>query len=252
MIFYGDSVVGKIRKVNEDSCVVKAVNEKCILAVVADGMGGHRGGKEASSMALKYICEYVENSVNSLKKQSKTKIRNLLESAANKANSEILKFSESDGSLRGMGTTIVVCLIVNNCYYTVSAGDSRMYMQSSEFTQITRDHSYVTELVEMGLITPQEAKTHPNKNIITRALGTEKTVEYDFYTGEFNAGDIIMLCSDGLTNMVSDEEISKILRKNDTPENKVGILLDNANNHGGTDNISVVLIENNEKGGAGK
>ena len=252
MIFYGDSVVGMVRKVNEDSCVVKSIAEDCILAVVADGMGGHRGGKNASTVAMNCICEYICGRVGAFKDYTDVKIRRLLESAAQEAKMKILNQAINDERLRGMGTTIVVCLVVSDKYYVISAGDSRMYLCSDSLTQITRDHSYVNELVELGLITAQDARTHPNKNIITRALGTEQSVEFDFYTGNIDSGQSIMLCSDGLTNMVDDDDIFEVLCVNRTPKKAVKQLLDLANNNGGTDNISIIVIKNNKKGGVEK
>ncbi len=253
MRYYSNSVSGMVRIENEDSCVVKKISENCILAIVADGMGGHRGGKKASSVALNSICGYIEKNMVSTKKYTESKIRKLLEAAASEANREIFECSEKNEEFRGMGTTVVVCLMMSERYYVISAGDSRMYLNSKDsLAQITKDHSYVAELVELGLISKEDARNHPNKNVITRALGAEKTIEFDFYTGNLNSGETILICSDGLSNMVSDEEILEIIKKHSSPEDIVQKLVNMANENGGTDNISVVVISADEKGGDSK
>ena len=138
-------------------------------------------------------------------------------------------------------------LVYKENYYIVNVGDSRLYAYGDSLIQITKDHSFVRELVDLGLISEQQAKSHPNKNVLTRALGTEEKIESDFYSGEFTKLKKILMCSDGLTNMITDEEIEQILSSGETVENTVEKLIEKAKNNGGKDNISVVVIVNDKK-----
>ena len=168
-----------------------------------------------------------------------------MRTAINKANEEVFLASASDKKLSGMGTTIDICVIAGASAYIAHVGDSRVYRisKTGKITQITNDHSLVQYLLENGTITKEEAQTHPQRNIITRALGTETSVEADTYISGFENGDNILLCSDGLTNMVSDERISAIVLSEDSPEKAVISLIAAANDAGGNDNITVVLAK---------
>ena len=227
MIFYSLSDTGKIRKDNQDSVYAKALNDSCALFIVADGMGGYQGGKMASSMAVDMKPE---------------EIYELLQDAIRAANAKIYQKSMQDDSLTGMGTTVVAALVSGKTLYTASVGDSREYLfASNRLYQITKDHSLVADLVSRGIITTEEVKNHSQKNVITRAVGTEDTVIADGYITDINNDDIILICSDGLHTMVSDEEISAVLKSNfDDAAEK---LIDKANEYGGKDNISVITVK---------
>ncbi len=223
------SDVGKKRTNNQDSYFI--CDGWC---VVADGMGGHNGGEVASHTAIEIIKK-------SLMQQS-ISVDLLLKNAIENANSELYKMSQSDPTLEGMGTTMVLCYFDGYEAVIAHVGDSRAYHISPlGLVQITCDHSIVQQLIESGTITEAEAKNHPQKNLITRAIGTEATIQTDINRFEFCKDDFILLCTDGLTNYVSDSEIEKVVKENDT-DTAVRILVDLANSRGGTDNITAVLI----------
>lgn len=251
MIFHGITDTGKIRKVNEDSYLIKEISDRCLIAIVADGMGGHKGGNRASKMAVEKIVKIIESKSAKFKKFSDKNYAQLLTDAVKSANAEIYEFANSNGELVGMGTTAVVCVVYADKYYAANVGDSRMYMCNTDISQITKDHSYVNELVKMGLITEEQARFHPQKNIITRALGTESNVDVDIYTGEFLEGSAILLCSDGLSNMVDDNELYSTVMTEKTAEDAVNVMVKKANLAGGKDNITALLIKN-ISGGAQK
>ena len=174
-------------------------------------------------------------------KDSKEKLETLLKDAIEYANSVVYKKAQSKENLRGMGTTLDVCLIYNSRIYIGHVGDSRVYRIRKEFMRrLTKDHSYVQTLVDDGTITKEEAYSHPKKNMLTKALGCVETVEPDVYTKTFIKDDIILMCSDGLTNMIREEEISKIIKQN--KEKAAENLVKQANDNGGLDNITVVII----------
>ena len=174
-------------------------------------------------------------------KDSKEKLETLLKDAIEYANSVVYKKAQSKENLRGMGTTLDVCLIYNSRIYIGHVGDSRVYRIRKEFMRrLTKDHSYVQTLVDDGTITKEEAYSHPKKNMLTKALGCVETVEPDVYTKTFIKDDIILMCSDGLTNMIREEEISKIIKQD--KEKATENLVKQANDNGGLDNITVVII----------
>jgi protein phosphatase len=144
--------------------------------------------------------------------------------------------------MAGMGTTMVVCTIVGGYAYIANVGDSRLYLAASEMTQVTQDHSLIAEMVRLGELTPEEGRNHPDKNIITRAVGTSETIKIDFFDMKPETGDQILMCSDGLSNMVGDDRIYEILKGEDT-EDKAQVLVDEANANGGRDNIAVIVID---------
>ena len=207
------------------------------LFVVADGMGGHNAGDYASSHAVGTVVEEIRQDAdfNPIKV-----IRHAIESA----NTEIITQAQNDENLRGMGTTMVVATIVGHYAYVANVGDSRLYLVNQQILQVTKDHSLVQEMVRMGEINAEQARNHPDKNIITRALGAERTVDIDFFDLKLEPGNVILMCSDGLSNMVEDSQIREII--SDTEKNleeKGKILISEANRNGGKDNIAVVLIE---------
>lgn len=206
------------------------------LYIVSDGMGGHKAGEYAS----RYTVERVVASA--LKNVASNPVR-ILKDAIVRANEILILESKEDEEKRGMGTTIVAAVIENGRLYVANVGDSRLYIINDEIHQITLDHSYVEEMVRRGQIAPQDAKNHSEKHVITRAVGAEWTVEPDFFEIELKEKDKILLCSDGLTNMVTDERIFSIVSELKEPKMAVKKLVDEANFNGGSDNITVVIVD---------
>ena len=239
MRIYSATDVGQKRKMNQDYVFASAdpVGNLPNLFVVADGMGGHNAGDYASSHAVGTVVDEIRQDAdfNPIKV-----IRHAIESA----NTEIITQAQNDENLRGMGTTMVVATIVGHYAYVANVGDSRLYLVNQQILQVTKDHSLVQEMVRMGEINAEQARNHPDKNIITRALGAERTVDIDFFDLKLEPGNVILMCSDGLSNMVEDSQIREII--SDTEKNleeKGKILISEANRNGGKDNIAVVLIE---------
>ena len=230
--------VGQRRKINQD-CVyasVEPVGNLPNLFIVADGMGGHKAGDFASRFAVNAVRESIGAS-------QETNPIKLIRDAIELANRGILRESDEHEEMRGMGTTIVVITIIERYAYTANVGDSRLYLLGDTLNQITKDHSLVEEMVRLGEITEAEARNHPDKNIITRAVGATSNVDIDFFDYKVGPGGIILMCSDGLSNMVEDEEIRRILRRTISIEEKARVLVETANENGGKDNIAVILVE---------
>ena len=207
------------------------------LFLVADGMGGHKAGDYASRCAIETIVESVESSLD-------TEPVSVLEKAIRRANDVIRQHAESDEELNGMGTTVVAATLADNTLRVANVGDSRLYVVGKrEIRQITRDHSLVEEMVRMGGLKREQARNHPEKNIITRAIGAEDEVDIDFFSVTLSRDDMVLMCTDGLTNMIEDEEIRMILHGQRDLVEKAESLVAAANNNGGKDNIAVVLIE---------
>lgn len=240
---FGFTDTGNIRQNNEDSFIIKEFGKNLIAAVVADGMGGHKGGVEASSFASSEIMNTIEKNSESFIKYTDIQKQKFLKNAVVKVNKALYKKSKEDETLSGMGTTLVVCIIYNNSYYVANVGDSRLYVISDDIKQITKDHSFVNELLDMGAISIEQAKNHPNKNVITRAVGTEESVEADTYTGSINKKDVILICTDGLTNMVDDNTILTVVKDIKSPQKVTENLVMLAKENGGTDNITAVVIK---------
>ena len=167
----------------------------------------------------------------------------ILSKAIRVANDQVRRKAREDESLFGMGTTVVAATCLGKYLQVANVGDSRLYIINDEVRQITRDHSLVEEMVRMGGIDKEAARNHPDKNIITRAIGARDTIEIDFFHEELKSGDIVLMCSDGLTNMLEDEEIGKILKSQDTIEERAEKLIEAANSNGGKDNIAVIIID---------
>ena len=234
--------IGKKRKINQD--YVYAYTEKIgnlsNLFIVADGMGGHAAGDYASRTAVDVMESFIETS---FEKNSQT----LLVKAVESANSEVFTRANADRQYQGMGTTVVAATFVGRFLQAVNVGDSRIYIQrNGSLRQISVDNSLVEDMIRSGGITREQAKNHPDKNIITRAVGVKDYVECDIYTEELRDGDIIMLCSDGLTNMLDDRDISRMISEAEDLKAAVETLIDSANEQGGKDNISVVLVKYEE------
>ena len=221
-----------------------------ITAVVCDGMGGVSGGSIASTIAAESFQKELDNCESTYRlfaNLSDEEIEHILVSAAEEANHAVYKRGKADSSLSGMGTTLVGCIAMPHRIYTVNVGDSRMYMNAGDgLIQITHDHSYVQHLVDMGKLSKEEARVSRNKNLITRAIGTDRTVDVDFFITEYDDRDaVLLLCSDGLTNHVEEAELEKIMSGACSREGIQEVcekMISCANSRGGTDNITAVAI----------
>lgn len=200
-------------------------------------MGGHNAGDFASSHAVEILVEEI-------RKDADYNPVKVIRHAIETANTEIIEQAQKDEGLRGMGTTMVVSTIVGQYAYVANVGDSRLYVVQGQIQQITKDHSLVQEMVRLGEISPEEARNHRDKNIITRALGAEKTVDIDFFDLKLEAGDTILMCSDGLSNMVDDRKMEEIILDSEMELTEKGkTLIREANLNGGKDNIAIILVE---------
>ena len=235
---FSETDIGRKRKVNQDYVYASAqpVGVLPNLFIVADGMGGHNAGDYASKSTVETIIKEVENTHEKYP-------NSILDDAIKKANHYIIELAENCEELSGMGTTVVAATIDGNELVVANVGDSRLYVLDGELKQITIDHSLVEEMVRMGGLDRAEARNHPKKNIITRAIGALDTVRVDFFEVELKKGDMVLLCSDGLTNMLEDKEIEEILKDKGSMKDKADRLISAANENGGKDNIAVVLIE---------
>ena len=227
--------IGRKRKLNQDFVYSsdEPVGNLKNVSIVADGMGGHQAGDYVSK------CTVVRE-IRGCFEQSPIRI---LSKAIRIANDQVRRKAREDESLYGMGTTVVAATFLGRYLQVANVGDSRLYIINEEVRQITRDHSLVEEMVRMGGLDRETARNHPDKNIITRAIGARDTIEIDFFHEELKSGDLVLMCSDGLTNMLEDEEIGRILKTPGTIEEKAERLINAANQNGGRDNIAVILID---------
>lgn len=237
--------IGKVRQVNEDSFYIpQDISKDIPLFIVADGMGGHNAGEIASSLAINTVASYISEKFQECVKDRQNILRLLTEGIL-RANHVIYEKSLNDSSLEGMGTTLVAVLVYNNRLFIGHVGDSRIYVaRRNKIYQLTRDHSYVEQLVKSGTITREQAANHPQKNIITRALGTDLVVEIDVSVRRTYAEDNLVLCTDGLTNLVSNEHIMQKISEQISCQQIAEDLVQTANEAGGTDNITVIVIKN--------
>jgi len=260
MICCGKSDIGRKRSENQDNFLSKLYTSDILLAVVCDGMGGVHGGQEASRIAVNKYVEAMDAFVASATEEdgalraAPSVIFEAMTEAVRAANDGVLARTREDTSLRGMGTTLVSALVVNGTVYSVNVGDSRLYVVSAgQMEQITKDHSLVQYLVDIGRITPEEALSSTNRNIITRAVGIDPTVEPDTFLmplEEDPRGAVLLLCSDGLTTMVPDGKIGEVLSETSGEGGKdeawlasrAEELIRLANENGGHDNITVALV----------
>lgn len=235
---YGMKDIGRCRSINQDYIFVseKPIGNLPNLFLVADGMGGHKAGDLASEYTVSMIREAVEKSMRTIPLQ-------ILKGAFQYANQKLLEKARESVAYTGMGTTLVAATVVDDTAYIVNVGDSRLYKIGDTIEQITEDHSLVEEMVRMGEISKEEARNHPEKNIITRAIGVTETVEPDFFDTGLHKGECLLLCSDGLSNMIEDSQMKAILDRRESLKAGVKELVDTANENGGRDNIAVVLIE---------
>ena len=230
--------VGIERAVNQDYVYTKLDNIGCLpnIFVVADGMGGHKAG----DMASKYT---VDTLIELLKQSAGMDPLDAVDDNIKLVNTLLLKKAGESEEYEGMGTTLVVASIFGSTLRVANVGDSRLYVIGEDITQITRDHSLVEEMVQLGQIYRKAARTHEKKNYITRAIGGCETVEAEMFSVDLNDNDIILMCSDGLTNMLEDSEIFHIVKESADIKTAADSLVKKANYNGGKDNISVVLIE---------
>ena len=224
---------GKVRDLNEDRYLFVNEDDYVVLAV-ADGMGGHNAGDIASTIAIDEVLKYNLNA--GFFENTEKNIKKCIEIT----NERIHDYSIKNPGCHGMGTTLILGVIIKDNVWIANVGDSRAYLINDKIKKITVDHSYVEELKLMGKITEEEAKNHPNRNQITRAIGTEKAVEADIFKFKKKKDDIIFLCSDGLTNMVTEEEILEAFKASDKVQKAIDSLVLSANLNGGRDNITVV------------
>ncbi|MDP4093850.1 MAG: Stp1/IreP family PP2C-type Ser/Thr phosphatase [Bacillota bacterium] len=234
---------GKIREINEDSYnVIAGYPGIPVSFIIADGMGGHNSGEIASKMAVdsisSFILQYAERFVN------EEVISEAIMEAVKKANEEIYTEAAQHKSNSGMGTTLTVAVINNKKIYIGHVGDSRAFLiRNNEMTLLTTDHTYIEELVKNGSITREEALSHPKKNVLVRAVGCEENINVDIYVYDIQEGDICLLCTDGLTNMLSENELLDIVKSSEDPEYICKELVNNANIRGGEDNITVIVVQ---------
>lgn len=236
------SDIGKVRSQNQDAVFASTepVGALPNLFIVADGMGGHNAGEIASNRSLFFFREYLEQHTMH---NAEDGFLDLMVSAAAYANEKIYEQSTNDPSLSGMGTTFTACVFTPKCEI-VHIGDSRAYLiHSGNITQLTNDHSYVNEMIRAGQLTQSEAREHPNRHVLTRVLGVDPYMTADGYVYEAVTGSTVLLCSDGLTNMLSNEALCAIVSSGASISDRAQALVDEANRHGGNDNISVVLID---------
>lgn len=231
---------GRVRDINEDYILVLKSRNYSLL-VAADGMGGHNGGEIASKLASVTIRDYIVEKLNEYDDKEE-----LVRDAMIKANSCVFHKSLENDKLKGMGTTVTCCLVYNGKLYIGHVGDSRAYIiNEKEIRKITEDHSYVQELINNGSITENEALEHPQRNLITRAIGVEKFVVVDTKIESMGIHDYLFLCTDGLTSYVNNEEIHQIVMK--SGQNAVDRLIDLANERGGSDNISIIIARKEDE-----
>ena len=242
MEVFAKTDIGKVRTNNEDNFAFCNLDENAVFAVVCDGMGGAEGGEIASEIATKTILNQIQNSYSP--KMRDTAVERMLVSALTAANVKIYNYS-LENDLEGMGTTVVASLIRNSSLITAYAGDSRVYRINDEIEQITTDHTYLQELYRMEKITKEQMLKDPRKNIITRALGVAGDVEVDTIQTDLLENDIVLLCSDGLSNCLSDDAILEIC-KTQKLEDIPNVLVLKANENGGTDNITAAVMMNTE------
>lgn len=239
MKIYSRTDTGMVRTANQDAFFAENLDDETAFAVVCDGMGGANAGNVASENAVKSISGYIERSYNGA--FGTESIEKMLKNAIVSANIELYDMAVSNPLFSGMGTTVVLAFVKGETAVIAHAGDSRIYLVNDGIKQLTRDHSVVQSLIESGKITPDDAKVHPKKNVITRAVGAEENIAVDTAVLKVGEGDTLLLCTDGLTNYLDDKDILdsvKTVRPSEIPDT----LVDRANKNGGGDNITVVVL----------
>ena len=237
---FATSDVGKAREINEDYFYISYPDDEIQLFILADGMGGYNGGEIASKLAVTTAKNYILTNFDK-NKTEKEDLLNLLKSSVQYANMIVFEQSKENAEISNMGTTLDMCLIYENKAFISHIGDSRIYkVHKGIMRKITKDHSYVQQLVDEGKITKEESINHPKKNMLMKALGCTTFIESDEIVCGFTEGDAILMCSDGLTNMVEENEIEKIINEN--PADATKLLVQRANDLGGNDNITAIII----------
>ena len=234
---YAGTDIGCVRTMNQDGyfCSTTPIGPFPNLFIVADGMGGHQAGDYASRNAIETFLDYIRHTEN------RNLIRVMDEGIA-EANRKVLEKSFENEELAGMGTTMVVAFAEDGQLYVANVGDSRLYLIGHEINQVTEDHSYVAAMMRAGELTEEQARNHPEKNVITRAIGVAWEVKADFFEVDLKPGDKVMMCSDGLSNMIENQRLYDVISSNSV-EDSVRILIDEAKENGGYDNITVIVIE---------
>ena len=241
MTAWGLSDAGQVRPENQDAFLIEKITDHCLLAAVCDGMGGARAGNVASKMALDVFSGEIRRAFKP--SMSAEKIAVMLQSAADLSNKAVFEQGNSDEEYSGMGTTLVAALFAGGRAHIINVGDSRAYhVQDSGITRITTDHSFVQMMVERGDITQAEAIHHPGKNLITRAIGTEETVQSDVFCIPFGKNDNLLLCTDGLSNIVAEQEILFEIIHGNEKSDCCRRLLEIAQKRGAPDNVTVLLV----------
>ncbi len=236
----GRTDIGKCRKNNEDALFLAGEDFPGNLFIVADGMGGCNAGEVASATAIEAFVDYAAQALC----EPRADRVDLMHECMVKANEAVYRLSNHRRDYAEMGTTVVAALLEEHQLYIAHVGDSRAYLlRKKEMIPLTEDHSYVMELVHLGSITREEAAKHPKRNIITRAVGIKETVEEDIHVYDVKKGDVILLCSDGLSGMLQDAQMQEIIKRKITFEKKAEKLVEEANARGGYDNISLILVE---------
>ncbi|HEX9705993.1 MAG TPA: Stp1/IreP family PP2C-type Ser/Thr phosphatase [Gemmatimonadales bacterium] len=232
----GRTDVGVIRSGNEDNYLM--VPDRGIF-VVADGMGGHAAGEVASEMAVRHIAR----ELGSLKGLGDEQVADRMRAAIRAANGAIFQRTLTEHDKRGMGTTVTALVLYEGRYLIGQVGDSRAYLlRDGKLAQVTKDHSYVQEQVDAGYLTPEQARSHPYSNVITRCVGANSEVLPDVYVGSVRQSDVLLLASDGLTGMLEDYQLAEVLERGEMPQNMVDALIAEANRHGGLDNITAIVV----------
>lgn len=235
------SDVGKVRELNEDNYSI--VTGDCNFFIVADGMGGHNAGEVASQMAIEKIKDHILKYLPH--EQEEEQIKGILYEAFNRANKEIFNKAKEEIDCDGMGTTATAAVIINDRIFIGHVGDSRAYIiNNGEIEQLTLDHSLVAELLRKGSISEREAMQHPQKNVITRALGSSESVKPDIFSVSFKKSDVLLLCTDGLSNFIDKYELERYVLEIDDCQECCNYLVDIANQRGGFDNITLIIIKN--------
>ena len=230
--------IGMVREVNQDYVFTSAspVGNIPNLLIVADGMGGHKAGDFASRFA-------VENLIKELTQSKEVGPEAMIKTAISTVNKKLYTTAKGDVRLQGTGTTLVAATVIENTLYFANVGDSRLYLLNEGIKQLSKDHSFVQEMVRLGGIKADEAKYHPDKNIITRAIGAKEKVEIDFFEYRLKKGDMILMCTDGLSNLVDDEDMHRIVKSARDVVEAVELLIERANGNGGRDNIGIVIAD---------
>lgn len=244
MKIFGKTDIGLVRESNQDAFLFGCFDDGNCWAVVCDGMGGVSGGQVASAICVEKVSEAIKRGYRNQMTVSSAK--NLLSTAINAANSAVFKKSCEDFEVKGMGTTVVAVIVLGNLAVVAHVGDSRAYLLNSEIKPITKDHSFVQLLIDTGKITEEEAKIHPDRNVITRAVGIEHIVDVEIDIVDINNEDKLLICTDGLNGYVSDSDILKTV--NEYGDSSTEKLVETANNAGGRDNVTVVIISEGVQG----